>query len=279
MIKFKRIYIEITNKCNLRCSFCTAASRSPRVMSAEEFSHVLEKMRPYADYVYLHVQGEPLLHPQLQEILDLCERYGVQVQIVTNGTLSERFRILRHPAVRRVSFSVQSIEYFKGADPEKYMADILAFCREASSAGKPYCEIRFWRDDQFSSPLTGRAFGYLTSVCPPQETKRKNSFRLMENVYLSISNSFDWPDLNAEEGSEYGYCLGGLKQLAVLSDGTVVPCCLDAGGVISFGNIFSQSPEEIFAGRRFARMTENMKNRKLTEELCRKCTYRKRFGQ
>ncbi len=278
-MKFNRIYIEITNKCNLRCSFCTAGSRIPRQMSTEEFSSVLHRIRPFTDYIYLHVQGEPLLHSSLEEILSVCDQAGIQVQIVTNGTLSERFRMLDHPSVRKVSFSVQSIEFHHECNPSVYMENILSFCRRASAAGRPYCEIRFWRSDQFTSDRTVQAYEYVLSRYPLQDTKRKNSFRLMDHVFLSIDNSFDWPDLNHDEVAARGYCIGSLKQLAVLSDGTVVPCCLDAEGAVSFGNLFRDDMAMILSSERYRKMTENMKNRILSEELCRKCTYRKRFDQ
>ena len=264
-MKFNRIYVEITNKCNLRCAFCTIGSRQPAEMSAEAFSDVLRKIRPFTDYIYLHVQGEPLVHPEFGRILSLCDESGIQVQIVTNGTLPERFPLLFHSCVRKVSFSVQSIEYQSGNDPEIYIKEILSFCREASRRGKPYCEIRFWRDDQLSFPATGNAMLYIKSEYDLIPTSRKNSFRLMENVYLSISNSFTWPSMNLPENDDSGYCLGALRQLAVLADGTVVPCCLDAEGIISFGNLFSSSLEEILAGTRYTKMREGLQNGRLTE--------------
>ena len=169
--------------------------------------------------------------------------------VETNGTLSERFRMLDHPSVRKVSFSVQSIEFHHECNPSVYMENILSFCRRASAAGRPYCEIRFWRSDQFTSERTVQAYEYVLSRYPLQDTKRKNSFRLMDHVFLSIDNSFDWPDLNHDEVAARGYCIGSLKQLAVLSDGTVVPCCLDAEGAVSFGNLFRDDMAMILSER------------------------------
>ena len=65
----KKAYIEITNRCNLHCTFCPGTKRAPRTMSPAEFDGVLEKLQGSISYVYLHVMGEPLSHPQLAELL------------------------------------------------------------------------------------------------------------------------------------------------------------------------------------------------------------------
>lgn len=59
---FKKIYIEITNKCNLKCSFCSLDNRMKKEMSLDQFELILQKIDKYTDYIYLHVKGEPLIH-------------------------------------------------------------------------------------------------------------------------------------------------------------------------------------------------------------------------
>ena len=74
MKKFKKIYVEITNICNLNCSFCSKDKREKRELSLNEFEIILNKINDYTDYLYLHVKGEPLLHSNLEGILNLCEK-------------------------------------------------------------------------------------------------------------------------------------------------------------------------------------------------------------
>ena len=62
---FNRAYIEITNLCNFHCDFCPGTTRPPMAMRLSDFRTAAEKLRPLTDYLYLHVMGEPLLHPQL----------------------------------------------------------------------------------------------------------------------------------------------------------------------------------------------------------------------
>ena len=59
-MRFKRIYIEITNQCNLKCSFCIQNQRKSKYLSINDFSYILDELRPFTDYIYLHVLGEPL---------------------------------------------------------------------------------------------------------------------------------------------------------------------------------------------------------------------------
>lgn len=62
---FSRMYLEITTCCNLSCSFCPGTKRPAAFLSPENFHTLAAKLRPYGEHLYLHVMGEPLLHPQL----------------------------------------------------------------------------------------------------------------------------------------------------------------------------------------------------------------------
>ncbi|MBR3948410.1 MAG: hypothetical protein IKJ70_03290, partial [Clostridia bacterium] len=62
---YSKTYVEITNICNMNCSFCHGHKRTPRQMSAEEFSFILSALTDKTKYIYYHLMGEPLTHPQL----------------------------------------------------------------------------------------------------------------------------------------------------------------------------------------------------------------------
>lgn len=87
-----RIYLEITNICNRSCAFCPGTKRPARMLTPEEFALLAGRLRPHTDYLYLHVMGEPLLHPQLGELLDIASRLGFRVIVTTNGTLLKNSR-------------------------------------------------------------------------------------------------------------------------------------------------------------------------------------------
>ena len=77
-MRFSKVYVEISNLCNLSCAFCPGTKRKKRAMSEAEFASLLPKLRPYTDYLYFHLMGEPLLHPKLGSFLkrdDECRKF------------------------------------------------------------------------------------------------------------------------------------------------------------------------------------------------------------
>ena len=128
---FSRAYLEITNVCNLACAFCPGTTREKRFMTPEDFALLAKKLRSYTEYLYLHVMGEPLLHPQMAEILRTCTELGYRVCLTTNGTLlSEKLPLLRDcPALHKVSVSLHSFEgNGKSEGLEDYVAQAAASC-------------------------------------------------------------------------------------------------------------------------------------------------------
>ncbi|MBR4162811.1 MAG: SPASM domain-containing protein [Solobacterium sp.] len=274
----KRVYIEITNVCNLSCGFCRKTGRPSRFLTVEEFSHILEQVKPVTGYIYLHVQGEPLLHPHLDDIFSLCDQHHMHVQLVTNGTFLHKYpKLYEHPSLRKISFSLQSVEYQNPADTDEYMHTILQFCKNASEKSETICEMRFWREDQVNLPVTAKCLAMIRSSFCLKRTNRKNNWKIMDRVYLDTANSFQWPDISNPASNTRGRCLGGLTQIAILSDGTVTPCCLDADGDIPLGNIFHTSLIEILHSERYMNLTRGFQENRLVEPLCQKCTYRMRF--
>ena len=273
----KRIYIEITNVCQLSCSFCLKNTRQPRFMSTQEFEHIIRQASAVTGYVYLHVQGEPLLHPQINEIMSICERYGCRVQLVTNGLLlNEHMDLLSCPALRKISFSLQSVEYHD-EDIERFMNPIISFIEQASENGHPYCELRFWRDDQMEMSRTHQCLQVILQRYHAVSDSRKNNEKILNGVYVDYANAFEWPDEKAAEENDRGTCLGGIEQIAILCDGSVVPCCLDAQGTMVLGNIFEQPLEDILQSERYLQLTDGFRRHFLNERMCRKCTFRRRF--
>ena len=66
---FKKIYVEITNACNLNCPFCMHNRRKVENLSLDNFKIVIDKISSYTKYIYLHVLGEPLLNKDFKKVL------------------------------------------------------------------------------------------------------------------------------------------------------------------------------------------------------------------
>ena len=278
---FKRIYIEITNVCNLRCSFCHGTRREKRFMTPEEFALLTRRLRGATRYLYLHVLGEPLLHPQLEEILRMADAGGFHVCITTNGTLLQEKlpALLDAPALHKLSVSLHSFEGNGGeGDLAGYVVSAADACRHLSERGV-ICALRLWNEGGANARngdiirLLEKTLDISAAALTPDS---KGNLRLMEHLYLENAEKFDWPDLAAPAGG-VEFCYGLRQQIAVLCDGTVVPCCLDSEGELQLGNLFSQPLEEILASPRAQAITDGFSRRRPTEELCRRCGYARRF--
>lgn len=277
----KKAYIEITNRCNLRCAFCPGTSRAPRIMSPAEFDLVLEKLQGSVSYVYLHVMGEPLSHPQLAELLALAAAREMKVCVTTNGTLLARQTetLLAAPTLHKVSVSLHSLEGNGGA-PERerrYLEEVWDFADRAAARGV-IVALRLWNEGGAES-RNGAIEAFLREKCPGEWPQpRSGSFRLRENLYLERAKKFDWPDLAAEErGTQF--CYGLRDQLGVLADGTAVPCCLDHEGDVALGNLFTQPLDEILNSPRARALREGFSRRSPAEPLCRRCGFAARFDR
>ena len=276
----KRAYVEITNVCNLRCSFCPGTKRRQGFMTAEDFRSIAEKFRGAVQYLYLHVMGEPLLHPELAQILSTAAELGFRVCVTTNGTLLEKAgdTLLDCPTLHKVSVSVHSFEGNDGGDMRPYLESVWRFAEKLSQKGV-IAALRLWNEGG-AEERNGEVLSFLREKTEGMhwEEKRDGSFTLRERLFLERAEKFEWPDLSApESGTEF--CLGLRDQIAVLVDGTVVPCCLDHEGDIPLGNLLKEELEDILAGERAKAIYEGFSCRRPTEELCRRCGYASRFNR
>ena len=278
----KRAYIEITNICNLRCDFCPGTKRSARSMSIAEFTNAAKKLQGAVKYLYLHVMGEPLLHENLTDFLDIAGNLGFRVCLTTNGTLlgNRGEELLSHAALHKISVSLHSMEGNGVNDLRAYLSDVWKFSEKAAESGV-IVALRLWniggkdaRNGEILHFLEEKLGEYPLNMPQP----RDGNWKLPEKVYLEQAERFEWPDLSAAE-ENVRFCLGLREQIAVLCDGTVVPCCLDHEGDIPLGNLFTQDFEAILASPRARAMVEGFSRRCPTEELCRRCGYATRFNK
>ena len=283
-MKLSRVYIEITNVCNLACSFCPGTRRAPAFMTPEQFDTVCRRIRPYTKEIYLHVMGEPLLHPALESLLTIAEGYGLTVNITTNGTLlGERTDLLLSHAkvIKKVSISLHSHEGNERKEAQNgYFDGVLRFCEKAAKRGI-FTALRLWNLDSVERSGQNREnseiLERLRRVYPEPWQRRYTGWRIGERVFLECAEIFTWPVESEAAPRECGRCHGLLDQVAVLVDGTVVPCCLDSEGEITLGNLYESELDQILGGIRASAMRDGLLHGRFTEHLCQKCTYANRF--
>ena len=278
MKRFHKIYLEISNICNLRCSFCPGTKRKAGALTEEAFSALLPKLRPWSDFLYFHLMGEPLCHPKLERFLTLSGEAGFRVILTTNGTLLKKQQdVLRHsPALHKINISLHAFEANDLSVPfETYLHDCFAFGK--AMEGQKLVVYRLWNHGG-ADARNAEILSAMETFFPKPWTEERRGIRIGQRVYLEYGDKFDWPDLSAPDGGEQVFCYGLRDQIGVLWDGTVVPCCLDHEGDLALGNLFTEDLTQILESPRAKAIYEGFRNKKAAEELCRKCGYARRFG-
>ena len=273
---FSRVYVEITNSCNMSCSFCHGTSRPPRSMSREEFERVLERLRGVTEYLYYHVMGEPLTHRELPEFIKKASEYGYKSAITTNGTLlSHRGDEIISAGVYKVSISLHSFEEGSVLSLDTYLDSCFDFAKKASSAGV-LTVFRLWNRGHDGGKNDYILEKMRASIDGEWKWAERGA-RIRDKLHLEWGDRFLWPDIDSEDMGDSVFCYGLKDHFGILSDGRIIPCCLDADGAVTLGNIFEDDVREILSGERARAIAEGFKNRRASEELCRKCGYARRF--
>ncbi len=256
-------------------------------MSVENFKYILNKIDKYTSYLYFHVKGEPLLHPEIGRLLDISEENNFKVNITTNGSNISQVKalLLTKPAIRQISFSLQSIEtYSDNQEKEEYLKEVLGFVKTAIEQTNITIELRLWNLE--TCILKDNPNTYILKIIEEELnlpsimkdiTTNNKGIKISDRIYLSQSETFQWPDINIEPINTVGFCYGLRNQIGILVDGTVIPCCLDSEGVINLGNIFETTMDEIVESKRVKDIVEGFSNRQVIEPLCQRCGFRTRF--
>ncbi|MBQ9129826.1 MAG: radical SAM protein [Clostridia bacterium] len=278
----KRAYLEITNVCNRACAFCPGCKREKRFLSPLEFARLASKLRPHTDYLYLHVMGEPLFHPLLAEILKEGREQGFKLTITTNGTLlKDRLALLLFEKPYKVNISLHSFEA-NGKREEGYFENCFEGAKCLAEGGT-IIVLRLWNADGDLPGINSeneQILALLKEYFPGEWKKNSKGYTLADHLYLEFDRRFLWPSKDGQEIRKKGRCHGLIDQIAVLCDGTVVPCCLDGEGELALGNLFESDLDTILESPRAKRMKEGFLCAGiLHEHLCRTCGYACRFDK
>ena len=273
---YSKVYVEITNICNMNCSFCHGHKRQMRRMTMEEFSLILGKLEKQTKYIYYHLMGEPLTHPLLPDFIRLAGERGYKSIITTNGTLlHRRGEEILSAGLHKVNISLHSFEEGSEENHERYVRDISDFAKAAAARGT-IVSFRLWNKG-VDGGKNDISLALLHENIPGEWKENARGIKLRDKIFLEWGERFEWPDSEAEVKGSRFFCYGLKDQFGILADGTVVPCCLDSDGVINLGNIFSENIEDILSSPRARAMVEGFRCGKASEELCRRCGYAQRF--
>ncbi len=290
MKKFKKVNIEISNICNLQCSFCPAVVRTKQLMDTGLFEKLIVQLIPMTELVCFHLMGDPLVHPQLSDLIDICARYKMPIFFVTNGVLLKESteNLLLHPIIQQVNFSLHSFfDNYPNKNPDPYLKKIFQFTDKAFTQRPDlYINYRLWNLNDPKGTLTDnmamlqKIRTHFNSEIPASIDVRKNKSVLLKNrLYLHYDTEFIWPSLEQEVLGVHGTCYGLKSHFGILADGTVVPCCLDKEGKIPLGDSKVTSLNEILNSKKAQDILLGFKNRKLVDPLCQRCNYIDRFSK
>ena len=274
--RFNRIYIEITNKCNLSCSFCKKSIRPLIEMSVSEFKEIISKVKDYTNTICLHVKGEPLIHSNLNEILKICDDNNINISLTTNGTLlkAKINELISHESLSKIHISlnaeVNNLDYLNGI-----FKAVSNFPQDKIIIYRLWAQKENKLDEKSTEIVEKLKEQYRLSTETVEKIKKEKNTKIDINKYVDKDYLFEWPTVSNDKTN--GFCEGLKSQLAILSNGTVTACCLDDDAIINLGNIFEEDLKDILEKDKTQKIIEGFRDNKCVEELCQSCYYKNRF--
>lgn len=264
----KKVYIEITNSCNLKCDFCIQNKGSKKFMTIDEFTAILDKLNGYTKYLYFHILGEPLLHPQVRSLIKFAHDSGFYVNITTNGYLISRIRNVSN--IRQLNISLHSYDEKYHIALEDYMNSIFEVVDELKDT---YVSYRLWVKNDHTEEILKLLNKHYNTLFELNDIISARNITVNSHIFINSFHEFIWPDLENEYYSCDGTCYAIRDHIGILVDGTIVPCCLDTKGDINLGNIFDETLDSVLQSRRVLHMMNGFQNKMKYEELCRHCSF------
>ncbi|WP_033777282.1 radical SAM/SPASM domain-containing protein [Helicobacter pylori] len=276
---FKKIYIELSDICGLQCSFCPNPKNIRGVMPLELFEKICKEAAPLTPIITLHVLGDPCKLKNLNRYLNAAKRFSLKVDLVTSGVYLRDFETLLQDAIYQISISLDAgLDNHNKLNQHRYIQKILEFCRyKCEKNSEVFLNLRI--QDGTLDKHQNLIKPFLESFeCVSLETlKSQGRVRLFKKSFLNIQKTFKWPNLNApnplNQESKIPYCYGLIKQIAILSNGVVVPCCMDTQAHISLGDLNHMPLKDILNSQKAMAIKTHFLKGEALELLCKNCSY------
>jgi len=271
------LMIEPTNACNLKCVMCPQSgklSRAKGFMSMELFVKIIEEARGFTQSLQLFHSGEPLLHRNLPEMIKMSSERGIYTIINSNAALLNAG--LAEELIR-AGLDLISIS-FDGFDKAVYES-VRAGATYETTLGNIKSLIELKRSMKASNPRIVMEIIDMKQTSAAVPAYREEALALgADEVRIWKYQNWTEPDMIDSDRfprkkvfypCEYPYTI-----LAVLWDGTVVPCCMDYNAKYPLGNAAEQSILEIWNGSREQSLRKAFRTREESSvELCRDCSF------
>ena len=282
-MRFEKIYIELSDICGLNCGFCPSVKGVRGAMSVEKFGIIAKKVAGVGRIYTLYLLGDPLVLPNLKDFIKLANAHKMPLELTTSGFyMSEKNAqlLLESENIRQINLSLMAFLAQKKLNLNEYFAPILRFLRlHLAQNSQSFVNLRLWNlGANFTPPFENSAiYSLLEREFNTKIQKNAPKNRLENRIILHQSELFCWAGAGEKNVPKVpcakGSCHALRKQIGILSDGTVVPCCMDTSGVMGLGNLFTQELSEILASKRAVVMKKGFERGEFTEKLCQQCEF------
>lgn len=293
LVRFKlpsSAQVEVTTACNLRCPLCTThdTPRGARHLAHDQVARVVQGCGRRLKLISFHLLGEPLLNRGLFDFVRTCEQAGVRTTFSTNGMLLHRhIDEILDSGLEYISVAIDGANaedyarYRLGGDFDTVVRNIrmLVEARRARGSAFPQIQVQMvmfsYNED---NEAEARAFldglgADVVSLKRPAYVARPTEAAQAFWAQVDHENAerrFARPTQRPERLYRNQPMCPQLERATVLSDGSVVACCLDARGETAFGNLHDSTFEAIWHGEEHRRVLERFQRRELS--TCAYCT-------
>ncbi len=299
----KKIYIEISDICGLKCSFCPAPKGNRGVMDLELFKKAVFESKHYTNLIALHILGDPLSVENLANYLAIAKDANLKVEITTSGANLSDFDLLLQSPIKQVNFSLDALNEVKNRDfLLGRIADFCAYKRQNKS--EVFVNLRVQKrarnrnlvaflEEKFSVCGVKNLARFLgesseskgANLVLDSSANRNlatNRVKLGDKIIIDFREVFVWnlksdSSDSTESSAIRGTCLALQNHIGILSNGEIIPCCMDFSGILSLGNIKDLSIKSALTSRRAREMLKGFRENRIVEPFCKACDYRKCF--
>ncbi len=266
-----RLWVEITNYCNLECVFCPSnkiPTYQKGFMSMETFQTIVDQISIFGSDIVFHIGGEPTLHPKLGKMIKLANEKGLFTLLNTNATLlsEEKIKEILDSGLDQIELSLDTFKkdiynkLRKGAKYDITFENIIRFLEIREKMKKSKTKVKIRLLDHYSNK---------NEKCPPTLKKFTNVFVYTHPLHNAAGNV----NISIKENKkDYAPCIQIWGGFGIKWNGNVVPCCRDYFGEYVIGNIKKQELWKIWNRKKMRELRKKIAHQKNQEiKLCRNC--------
>lgn len=305
----RRIYIELTNRCNLVCGFCPypeVKDHRPD-MELDLVKKIIDDIKRNIQYriIYFHNLGEPLMYKNLEEVLNYCDGNNIKYGITTNGLLLDKNKsILKNKKIDQLNISYQATRK-KLHDERKTMISVDEYRRlivndiNALQLGGFSGTIKIkllttdhrsmFKDrnfeniesaDELTTEIDKFYFDLMGRKLQDEQRKkitdldicRHHKIKIKRNVFIETFPFLTWGNYKQQVWqANFGRCNAIKEQLVILSNGDVIPCCYDIDSEMFIGNTREQELSEILENDKSKELQNEFSSGIIRQKRCQKC--------